>query len=134
MGAEKSKVKEVGGHELSDEELSFLVKNTDHSVQGVKVRFYNKILEAFLGISEEVDKSQFIQMYRTLFPNGNAEKFSQNMFRIFDTDNSGTIDFREFMLALHLTTNATAEEKLTLSFRMYDLDGNGLIDVLEMKQ
>ena len=52
MGAEKSKVKEVVGHELSDEELSFLVKNTDHTVQGVKVSFYNKILEVFSWISE----------------------------------------------------------------------------------
>ena len=73
-------------------------------------------------------------MYRTLFPNGNAEKFSQNMFRIFDTNNSGTIDFREFMLALHLTTNGTPEEKLTLAFRMYDLDGNGFINFLEIKR
>jgi Ca2+-binding EF-hand superfamily protein len=84
--------------------------------------------------SGEVDKSQFIQMYRTLFPNGNAEKFSQNMFRILDTNNSGTIDFREFMLALHLTTNGTPEKTLALAFRMYDLDGNGFIDFLEMKR
>jgi Ca2+-binding EF-hand superfamily protein len=73
-------------------------------------------------------------MYRNLFPNGDAEKFSQNMFRIFDTNNSGTIDFREFMLALHLTTNGTPKEKLTLAFRIYDFDGNGLIDILEMKR
>jgi Ca2+-binding EF-hand superfamily protein len=72
-------------------------------------------------------------MYHTLFPNGNAGKFSQNMFCI-DTTNSGTIDFREFMLVLHLTTNGTPEEKLTLAFRMYDLDGNGFIDFLEMKR
>ena len=52
MGVDKSKVKEVVGHELSDEELSFLVKNTDHTVQGVKVSFDSKNLEAFLLISE----------------------------------------------------------------------------------
>ena len=52
MGADKSKVKEVVGHELSDEELSFLVKNTDHTVQGIKVSFDNEILKEFLWISE----------------------------------------------------------------------------------
>ena len=73
-------------------------------------------------------------MYNKMFPSGNADKFSENVFRTFDTNKSGTIDFREFMLALHLTTNGTPDEKLTLAFRMYDLDGNGLIDVLEMKR
>ena len=37
MGAEQSKEKECVVQELPDEELSFLVKNTDHTVQGVKV-------------------------------------------------------------------------------------------------
>jgi hypothetical protein len=50
MGAEKSKVKAVVGYELSDEELSFLVKNTDQTVQGVKVSFYNIIFDALIWI------------------------------------------------------------------------------------
>ena len=66
MGAEKSKVKEVVGHELSDEELSFLVKNTDHTVQGVKVSFDNKILEVFLWISELAQRfSERLSIWRS---------------------------------------------------------------------
>ena len=66
MGAEKSKVKEVVGHELSDEELSFLVKNTDHTVQGVKVSFYNKILEVFSWISELAQRfSERLSIWRS---------------------------------------------------------------------
>ena len=73
-------------------------------------------------------------MYSKMFSNGNAEKFSENVFRAFDSNMSGNIDFREFMLALHVTSSGTPEEKLTWAFRMYDVDGNGSIDFNEMKR
>ena len=38
------------------------------------------------------------------------------------------------MLALHVTSCGTPEEKLRICFRMYDIDGNGMIDINEMKR
>ena len=82
----------------------------------------------------ELTKEQFISMYSRMFPGGNPAKFSENVFRTFDTNSSGTIDFREFMLALHITSNGSPEEKLAWAFKMYDIDGSGSIDFNEMKR
>ena len=73
-------------------------------------------------------------MYNQMFPSGNADNFSQNVFRTFDTNNSGTIDFREFMLALRITSSDSPDDKLALAFRMNDVDGNGTIDFKEMER
>ena len=62
------------------------------------------------------------------------------IFRIFDKDGDGTIDFKvskvfiiaafygcnqEFMLATDMTASGSAEEKLYWTFKMFDLDGSG---------
>ena len=56
-------------------------------------------------------------MYTKIFPGGNAEKFSENVFRTFDTDKNGFIDFKEFLLAIDVTSAGTPEEKLKWAFR-----------------
>ena len=84
--------------------------------------------------SGELTKEQFVAMYSKMFEGGNANKFSENVFRTFDTNKNGTIDFREFMLALHVKSSGKPEEKLTWAFRMFDVDGSGEIDFNEMKR
>ena len=59
----------------------------------------------------------FVDMYKMFFPSGNAEQFCDHTFRTFDADKNGTIDFKEFLLAIDVTSAGTAEEKLKWAFR-----------------
>ena len=51
-------------------------------------------------------------MYSMILPVGNAKLFVDQIFRIFDKDGNGTIDFKEFMMATDMTASGSPEEKL----------------------
>ena len=70
------------------------------------------------------------------------------MFRVFDDDGNGTMDFQEYILALNATKQdnkilpkilmilywlGTPEEKLKWIFNVFDKDGGGSIDAKEIQ-
>ena len=63
-----------------------------------------------------------------------AEQFRSRAFGQFDKHNNGTINFRDFLMVVHVTSNGSAEDKLRTMFTLYDMDGNGAIDAVEMER
>jgi len=59
-----------------------------------------------------------MKIYDEISPFGNSKDFVDHIFRIFDKDGDGTIDFKEFMIATDLTTSGTPEEKLRWAFKV----------------
>ena len=123
MGAKKSKTS------LTSEELDYLMKHTNLDRSKVKQWYSGFLRDCPTG---KMDQDQFFSMYRMLIPEGNTEKFCKHVFRTFDTDNNGYIDFLEFLLALNVTSSRNPEEKLKWAFKLYDVDGNGSITHEEM--
>jgi Ca2+-binding EF-hand superfamily protein len=56
------------------------------------------------------------------------------VFKVFDADGSGQIDFTEFLIAISITAQGDAKKKLVLAFKMYDVDKNGRVDKKEMEK
>merc|ERR1712080_606643 len=77
----------------------------------------------------KIKMKEFSKMMAMALP-----QMEKHVFRIFDTNNDGRIDFVEFMLAYHIMANGTPEEALEKMFRVFDVDGDGTISLEEMKR
>ena len=80
----------------------------------------------------ELTKEEFIKVYNSLFV-GDASDFAEQVFRTFDTDKSGTVDFKEFLVGLCVSGSTNFNTKLQWAFQMYDINGDGYIAWDEMR-
>ena len=114
---------------LTQKDLEFLKAHTRYDENTIKEWYKGFMKECPNG---RLTRVKFVDMYQMHYPNKNGEKFCHHVFRTFDTDRNGYIDFKEFLIAIDVTSSGTAEEKLKWAFRMYDIDGNGVINLDEM--
>merc|ERR1712063_77212 len=114
---------------LSKEDVEFLTYHTHYTE--------DTICEWYKGFKQDcpdgkLTKDAFMKIYSKCFSGGSAKDFCDHVFRTFDSDKNGFIDFKEFLLAIDVTSSGSPEEKLNWAFSMYDVDGNGWIDLREM--
>ncbi|KAL3848392.1 hypothetical protein ACJMK2_019251 [Sinanodonta woodiana] len=82
---------------------------------------------------KELTTKQFKQVYDSLFQ-GDATEFAEHVFRSFDTNRNGTVDFKEFIIGLCISGSSNFHSKLRWAFNMYDINGDGFITKDEMQQ
>lgn len=124
MGIGNSKCKK-----LTKEDYEFLLNNTNFNKKQIKQWYKGFMRDCPSG---QLTRTKFLEVYSSFFPEGNAEKFCEHVFRTFDQDNSNKIDFKEFLLAINITSAGKPEEKLQWAFQMYDINDDGTIDKSEM--
>lgn len=115
--------------ELTEEDLDFLTTNTNYSEEEIRKWFNEFVRDCPEGT---LSKERVKEMMNVILPDENGGIIANLIFSSFDKDNSGALDFCEFILAIHCTSNSSPEDKLHWVFQLYDKDNSGSITIGEM--
>ncbi|KAI5734602.1 hypothetical protein M8J77_008653 [Diaphorina citri] len=97
---------------LSKEDMDFLKSHTRYDEATIK--------EWYKGFKQDcpngrLTPAKFVDMYKMFFPSGNAEEFCDHVFRTFDMDKNGYIDFKKELYSNGslIVSNSKKEEAKT---------------------
>jgi len=122
------KVRAPDETELSEKEMKYLLEHTSFSKKDIHEWFQIFRKECPKG---HLTRRRMFEIYEDIGMK-DPQPLVENLLRIFDKDNDGYIDFREFLIATHLSARGSPEDKLRWQFMLYDRDGGGSIDLKEM--
>lgn len=117
---------------LSKDILEELQGNTEFTAEELRAWYQSFRKECPRG---RITRQQFQSIYAKFFPDSDPKAYAEHVFRSFDANSDGTLDFKEYVIALHMTTAGKPNQKLEWAFSLYDVDGNGAIsknEVLEI--
>lgn len=106
-----------------------LIKDTYFNISEIKQWYKGFLKDCPNG---QLTETGFIKIYRQFFPQGDPSKFATLVFRVFDENSDGSIEFEEFIRALSITSRGSLDEKLQWAFKLYDVDNDGYITRDEM--
>merc|ERR1739838_541025 len=116
---------------LTEEDIDFIAKNTAMDKTQVENQYQNFLRKHPDG---QISRKSFHSMMKECYPGTDTEKLERHIFRMYDTNKDGHIDFREFMIVLYIMSNGSPEENLKQIFRVFDINNDGTITLKELQK
>jgi len=117
--------------QLSQEDMDYIVSNTAISRENIEQQFQVFITNHPDG---KISKKSFKTMMKACYPGANVDKLTKHIWRMYDANNDGSIDFRELMMVLYIMSDGTPEQNLKQIFKIFDLNSDGKINHEEMNK
>jgi Ca2+-binding EF-hand superfamily protein len=122
----------VNGKEpLSEKDLEFIATHTEISREEVEEQ-YNNFLSTYP--DGKITRRSFTELMKKCYPDANLSKLEKHIFRMYDTNDDGYIDFKEFMIVLYILSRGSPEQNLEQIFRIFDINNDQEISRAEMKR
>lgn len=80
----------------------------------------------------KMNKKEFKAMMSKALPKKDASKMEKHVFRVYDTNQDGFIDFIEFMVVYYVMADGSPDEVLLKIFRIFDINSDGVISKKEL--
>ena len=116
---------------LRDQDVAMLQKSSGLTEKQVREAFEMFVAEHPYG---RMTPKEFKDLMARALPGKDGAKMEKHVFRIYDTNNDGYIDFAEFMIIFIIMSDGSPKEVLSKLFRIYDLNSDGVITKKEMKK
>ncbi|CAM4860208.1 unnamed protein product [Rotaria socialis] len=121
-----------GKHTFTERDVQVLVKSSGKTENEIR-QWYEEFRKESDG-ADRMNKRQFQSYYTKLKQNTKLEEITDHIFRVFDTDHSGTIDFSEFLIAYLATTVGSSRQKFEYAFELFDINENEKIERKEAEK
>nr|AGT28474.1 neuronal calcium sensor 2 [Pseudodiaptomus annandalei] len=116
---------------LRDEDVKALVQSSGLDEEQVREHFNAFVAEHPNG---KMKMKDFREMMSKALPKKDASKMEKHVFRIYDSNNDGSIDFQEFMVVFYIMSDGSPDEVLEKIFRVFDVNSDGTISKKELKR
>lgn len=107
----------------------YIVSHTNLTSSEVEA-FYEQFLK--FHPSGTIDIASFRRTLQESQPGADITGLAEHLWRIYDTNMDGKVDFGEFMLALCVMMSGSAEENLKQIFRLFDVNSDGKVEFEEL--
>lgn len=116
---------------LRDEDVEDLARSSGLTEDEVREHYNAFIAEHPNG---KMKKKDFRDMMNKALPKKDASKMEKHVFRVYDVNDDGYIDFVEFMVVFYIMADGSPEEVLGKIFRVFDVNSDGTITKKELQR